>query len=56
MKFPNSMKLVFDQNVWIADTGSTVHAAPNSSAMVKKSEKKSEKKCSDTVTMGIWEK
>jgi hypothetical protein len=47
MKFPNSMKLLFYPTVWIADTGTTFHATPNSSAMVKKSEKK----CSDTVTM-----
>jgi hypothetical protein len=47
MKFPNSMKLLLYPKVWIADTGTTFHATPNSRAMVKKSEKK----CSDTVTM-----
>jgi hypothetical protein len=29
MKFPNSMKFLLDPNVWIADTGATVHATPN---------------------------
>jgi hypothetical protein len=32
------MKLLLDPNVWIAGTGDTVHATPNSSAMIKKSE------------------
>jgi hypothetical protein len=48
MKFPNSMKLLLDQNVWISDTGATVHATPNSSAMVKKSDRHG----NDSVTMG----
>jgi hypothetical protein len=48
MKFRNSMKLLLDPNVWIADNGATVHATPNSSAMMKKSEKK----CNASVTMG----
>jgi hypothetical protein len=47
IKFPNSMKLLLDPNVWIADTGATVHATPNSSAMVKKSERNG----NDSVTM-----
>jgi hypothetical protein len=51
MKFPNSIKLPLDPNFWIAYSGATVHATPNSSAMVKKNEKK----CSDTVTMGNGE-
>jgi hypothetical protein len=51
MKFPNSMKLIFDPNVWIIDTGATVHAPPNPSDMVNKSEKK----CNDSVTMGYRE-
>jgi hypothetical protein len=38
MKIPNSMKLLLDPNVWIADTGATVHATPSSNAMVKKSD------------------
>jgi hypothetical protein len=48
MKFPNSMKLLLDPNIWIADTGATVHATPNSSAMVKKSDRNG----NDSVTMG----
>jgi hypothetical protein len=48
MKFPNSMKLLLDPNVWLADTGATAHATPNSSAMVKKSEKK----CNYSMAMG----
>jgi hypothetical protein len=48
IKFPNSMKLLLDPNVWIADTGATVHATPNSSAMIKKSERNG----NDSVTMG----
>jgi hypothetical protein len=54
MKFPNSMKLLLDPNVWIADTGATGHATPNSSAMVKKSDRND----NDSVTMGNgkWEK
>jgi hypothetical protein len=51
MTFLNSMKLLLDPDVWIADTGATVHATPNPSAMVKESEKK----CSDTITMGNGE-
>jgi hypothetical protein len=42
------MKLLLDPHVWIADTGATVHAAPNSSAMIKKSERNG----NDSVTMG----
>jgi hypothetical protein len=48
MKFPNSMTLLLDPNVWIADTGATVHATPNSSDMVKKSDRNG----NDSVTMG----
>jgi hypothetical protein len=48
IKFPNSMKLLLDPNVWIADTGATVHTTPNSSAMIKKSERNG----NDSVTMG----
>jgi hypothetical protein len=48
IKFPNSMKLLLDPNVWIADTGATVHATPNSSAMIKKIERNG----NDSVTMG----
>jgi hypothetical protein len=48
MKFPNSMKLLLDPNVWIADTGATVHATPNLNAMVKKSDRNG----NDSVTMG----
>jgi hypothetical protein len=48
IKFPNSMTLLLDPNVWIADTGATVHATPNSSAMIKKSERNG----NDSVTMG----
>jgi hypothetical protein len=39
IKFPKSMKLLLDPNVWIADTGATVHTTPNSSSMIKKSVK-----------------
>jgi sugar lactone lactonase YvrE len=46
--FPNSMKLSLDPNVWIADTGAAVHATPNYSAMIKKSERNG----NDSVTMG----
>jgi hypothetical protein len=44
------MKLlcVLDPNVCIVDTDTTVHATPNQSAMIKKSEKE----CNDSVTMG----
>jgi hypothetical protein len=42
------MKLLLDPNVWIADTGATVHATPNSSAMINKSETNG----NDSVTMG----
>jgi hypothetical protein len=45
---PNSMKLLLDPNVWIADTDAPVHETPNPSAMVKKSDKK----CNASVTMG----
>jgi hypothetical protein len=38
MKFPNSMKLLLDPNVCIAGAGATVHATPNSSSMIKKSD------------------
>jgi hypothetical protein len=48
IKFPNSMKLLLDPNVWNADTGATVHATPNSSATIKKSERNG----NDSVTMG----
>jgi hypothetical protein len=48
MKFPNITKLLLDPNVWIADTGTTVRATPNSSDMVKKSDKNG----NDSVTMG----
>jgi hypothetical protein len=48
IKFPNSMKLLLDPNVWIADTGATVHSKPNSSAMIKKSERNG----NDIITMG----
>jgi hypothetical protein len=48
MKFPNSTKLLLDPNVLIADTGATVHATPNSSAMIKKSDRNG----NDRVTMG----
>jgi hypothetical protein len=48
IKFPNSMKLLLDPNVWIADTGATVHTTPNSSAMIKKSERNG----NDSVKMG----
>jgi hypothetical protein len=48
MKFPSSMKLLFDQNMGIADTRATVHATLNPISMVKKSEKK----CNDSVTIG----
>jgi hypothetical protein len=47
VKFPNSMMLLLDPNVWIADTGDTVHATPNSSAMIKKSDING----SDSITM-----
>jgi hypothetical protein len=40
IEFPNIMKLLLDQNVCIADTDVTVHATPNPSAMINKSEKK----------------
>jgi hypothetical protein len=33
------MKLLLDPNVWIADTGATVHVTPNSSAMIKISDR-----------------
>jgi hypothetical protein len=42
------MTLLLDPNVWIADTGATVHATPNSSVMIKKSERNE----NDSVTMG----
>jgi hypothetical protein len=29
MKFPNSIKLLLDQNMWIVDTVEKVHATPN---------------------------
>jgi hypothetical protein len=48
MKFPNSMKLLLDPNVWISDTVATVHATPNSSAMIKKSDRNG----NDSVTIG----
>jgi hypothetical protein len=48
IKFPNSMKLLLDPNVWIADTGATVNATSNSSAMINKSERNG----NDSVTMG----
>jgi hypothetical protein len=48
MKFPNSMKLLLDQHVCIADAGDTVHTTPNSSAMIKKSDRKG----NDSVAMG----
>jgi hypothetical protein len=48
IKFPNSMKLLLDPNVWITDTGATLHATPNSSAMIKKSERNE----NDSVAMG----
>jgi hypothetical protein len=48
MQFPNSMKLLLDPNVWIADTIATVHATPNSNDMVKKSDRNG----NDSVTMG----
>jgi hypothetical protein len=48
IKFPNSMKLLLDPNVWFADIGATVHATPNSSALIKKSERNG----NDSVTMG----
>jgi hypothetical protein len=41
------MKMLLDTNVWIADTGETLHATPNSSAMIKKSERNG----NDSVTM-----
>jgi hypothetical protein len=47
IKFPNSMRLLLDPNVWIADTGATVHATTNSSAMIKKSDRNG----NDSVTM-----
>jgi hypothetical protein len=42
------MKLLLDPNVWIADTGATVHATQNSSAMIKKCDRNG----NDSVTMG----
>jgi hypothetical protein len=42
------MKSLLDPNVWISDTDTTIQATPNTSDMVKKSEKK----CNDSVTMG----
>jgi hypothetical protein len=51
MKLSNSMKLLLDPDIWIANTGATVHEKPNASAMVNKSEKK----CNDSVTMGNGE-
>jgi hypothetical protein len=48
IKFPNSMKLLLHPNVWIADTGATVHATPNSRAMIKKSDRNG----NDSVKMG----
>jgi hypothetical protein len=51
IKFPNSMKLLLDPHVWIADTGATLHATPNSSAMIKKSGRNG----NDSVTMGNGE-
>jgi hypothetical protein len=40
IKYSNSIKLLLDPNVWIADTGATVaHVTPNSSAMIKKSKR-----------------
>jgi hypothetical protein len=48
IRFSSSMKLMLDTNVWIADTGTIVHATPNSSALIKKSEING----SDSVTMG----
>jgi hypothetical protein len=48
MKFPNGMKMLLDPNVWIADTGATVHATPKSSAMIKKSDRNG----NYSVTMG----
>jgi hypothetical protein len=48
MKFPNNMKFLLDPNVWIADTGATVHTTPNSSVMVKKNDRN----FNDSVTMG----
>jgi hypothetical protein len=48
MKFPKSMKLLLDPNVWIAEMDATVHATPNSSAMIKKSDRNG----NDRVTMG----
>jgi hypothetical protein len=47
MKFPNIMKFLLDPNLWIDDTGDTVHATPNSSDMVKKSGRN----CNDSVKM-----
>jgi hypothetical protein len=54
IKFPNSMTLLLDPNVWITDTGATAHATPKSSAMIKKSERN----VNDRVTVGNgkWEK
>jgi hypothetical protein len=42
------MNLLLDPNVCIAYTGDTVHGTPNSSAMIKKSERNG----NDSVTMG----
>jgi hypothetical protein len=39
MNFPNSMKLLLNQKIWISDTAATVHATLNPSDMIKKSEK-----------------
>jgi hypothetical protein len=48
MKFPNSMTLLLDPNVLIADMGATVHATPNSTATIKKSDRNG----NNSVTMG----
>jgi hypothetical protein len=48
IKSPNIMKLLLHPNVWIADTGATVHATPNSSAKIKKSDRNG----NDSITMG----
>jgi hypothetical protein len=48
MKFPNDMRLLLDPNVWIADTSATVHSTPNSSVMIKKSDRNG----NNSVTMG----
>lgn len=48
MKFPNSMKMLSDQHIWVGDTAASVHTSPHDNGMIPETKSRT----SETITVG----